>query len=285
MNKRGFAISIVLYSLVFLLISILYMILGILKARYNVENDLRNSIIQELNSSIIIPATKYIEKVGNLENVANAKLYVGTNPNNYVMFNGERWRIIGVYGDNLKIIRAMPLIPQYRYNNSNTRNWNGSLIASTLNGTYYNGLSSDAQEMIDVGIWNIGQTVTDAYSYNANEAYQNAQTATWQGKVGLVSDYEYLSAAGNSCRETPNSDFDSTCVNNDWLYSTIYDNTYYAWTISNSLIVLDNGKIGIPSSASNMYSVNPVVYLKPSVKISGGKGIIGNEYRIGINVK
>lgn len=285
MNKKGFAISIVLYSLVFLLIAILYMILGILKARYNVENDLRNAVIEELDNSIIIPATEYVMRVGNLEDIENAKLYVGNNPNNYVMFNGEQWRIIGVYGDKLKIIRAVPLIDQYKYSNSNAKGWVGSYLNNFLNDTYYEGLSNDAKEMIDTETWNIGSQIESSYSYNANEAYQNSQTSVWEGKVGLVSDYEYLYAAGSECREVANDDFTTSCVANDWLYSTVYDNINYAWTISNALMILDNGKISVTDNVTKTYSVNPVVYLKPTVKIAGGKGTSGNEYRIGINVK
>jgi len=49
MNKKGFAISIVLYSVVFLIITVFYIILGILKTRYTVTSNLKNDIIEELN--------------------------------------------------------------------------------------------------------------------------------------------------------------------------------------------------------------------------------------------
>ena len=51
MNKKGFAISIILYSLVFLLITILFMILGILKTRYNVSDNTRKSVIEGIEES------------------------------------------------------------------------------------------------------------------------------------------------------------------------------------------------------------------------------------------
>ena len=35
--------------------------------------------------------------------------YYGSNPNNYVSFNNELWRIIGVFGDNVKLIRKNSL--------------------------------------------------------------------------------------------------------------------------------------------------------------------------------
>ena len=50
MNKKGFAISIIMYSIVFLLVSIFYITLGILKTRYNVNDSLRKGIIEELNN-------------------------------------------------------------------------------------------------------------------------------------------------------------------------------------------------------------------------------------------
>ena len=50
MNKKGFAISIVLYSIVFLLVTIFYIMLGILKTRYSVNDALRNDVMEELNS-------------------------------------------------------------------------------------------------------------------------------------------------------------------------------------------------------------------------------------------
>lgn len=68
MNKKGFAISVVLYSIVFLLISVLYMIVGILKTRYHNESDLREAIIEQLNESVdkIIICNRMTGTEGNL---------------------------------------------------------------------------------------------------------------------------------------------------------------------------------------------------------------------------
>ena len=63
----------------------------------------------------------YIENLYNdevLRNVNNLKKdntvdenirYYGSDPNNYVSFNNELWRIIGVFGDNVKLIRSETL--------------------------------------------------------------------------------------------------------------------------------------------------------------------------------
>lgn len=50
MNKKGFAISIILYSVVLLIIAILYMLLGIEKNRTEVSEDLKNNIMEQLNN-------------------------------------------------------------------------------------------------------------------------------------------------------------------------------------------------------------------------------------------
>ena len=49
MNKKGFAISVILYSIIFLIIAILYMLLGITKTRYTVSKNLRDNVVKELN--------------------------------------------------------------------------------------------------------------------------------------------------------------------------------------------------------------------------------------------
>ena len=69
--------------------------------------------------SITLPLNgkEYIEKLYNNElsrienglkkdNTSDQNIrYYGSNPNNYVSFNNELWRIIGVFGDNVKLIR------------------------------------------------------------------------------------------------------------------------------------------------------------------------------------
>lgn len=48
MNKKGFAVSVILYSMVILVIGIFYLILGIVRNRYTVENTLKDAIIDSI---------------------------------------------------------------------------------------------------------------------------------------------------------------------------------------------------------------------------------------------
>lgn len=50
MNKKGFAISVIIYSLVLVITSLLYMTLDMIKNRYDNEKKLRDNIEERLNS-------------------------------------------------------------------------------------------------------------------------------------------------------------------------------------------------------------------------------------------
>lgn len=54
MNKKGFAISVILYIIVFFIITIFYVLLGIVKARYNTNSNLKDSVVDKLNSASYI---------------------------------------------------------------------------------------------------------------------------------------------------------------------------------------------------------------------------------------
>lgn len=118
--------------------------------------------------------------------------YIGSTPNNYVEFNGELWRIIGIMNNvsdangtstsRVKLIRS-DSIGNYVFDNSiqyGSNDWSISKIMKTLNsGTYWNknngtcpygttigattacdfssvGLTEKAKSMISNIIWNLG---------------------------------------------------------------------------------------------------------------------------------
>ena len=121
--------------------------------------------------------------------------YVGANPNNYVRFNNELWRIIGVFNniDNgsgtketrIKLIRDES-IGIYSWDNkgsSGSNDWTDSTLKEVLNnGPYWNrtsgncpygqngvttpcdfstnGLTEEAKTMISDAVWNLGGSST-----------------------------------------------------------------------------------------------------------------------------
>src|SRR5574344_2067836 len=134
--------------------------------------------------------------------------YIGANPNNYVSFNGELWRIIGVMNniDNgsgtketrLKIIRNESIGNDSWDSSDSTINygwgvneWSQADLMTELNsGPYWNrtsgtcysdtdnestscdfsniGLSNEAKSLIDQSIWHLGRSTHDKYYYQIN---------------------------------------------------------------------------------------------------------------------
>ena len=74
--------------------------------------------------------------------------YVGTNPSNYVKFNDETWRIIGLFGNNIKLVRD-DILTTYSFDNKTTaqgidtnygtNDWSNSYLREFLNDYYYDG--------------------------------------------------------------------------------------------------------------------------------------------------
>ena len=72
--------------------------------------------------------------------------YYGSNPNNYVLFNNELWRIIGVFGNNVKLVRSESLGSLSWDSSESSVNegwgvneWSQADLKNYLNTTYYGG--------------------------------------------------------------------------------------------------------------------------------------------------
>ena len=88
-----------------------------------------------------------IKKVTKVQENVNAGIrYEGKNPNNYIWFNNEYWRIIGVFDSTshgqanknlVKIIRA-DVLDTLVWDKNNENDWSKASLKSLLNGAYYN---------------------------------------------------------------------------------------------------------------------------------------------------
>ena len=236
--------------------------------------------------------------------------YIGSDPNNYVTFNNETWRIIGVFTvddgtgkkeERLKIIRNES-IGNMAWDSNNINDWSNATLNANLNsGDYWtNILSDNAKSMIGDTLWYLGGTsnytsstnglTSHFYSYERGTTVYSGRDTSWVGKVGLMypSDYGYATSGGsatdrNAClnKELYNwdsSDF-SDCYNNDWIF-----NSAYQWTItprasySNNVFRLDRAGYVVSRNASGTRGVRPVVFLKSSIKIVDGDGSSSNPY-------
>ena len=119
--------------------------------------------------------------------------YVGATPNNYAEFNGETWRIIGVFGSNLKLVRD-DILTTYSFDNKNksqgietdygTNDWTKSYLREFLNDYYYGGKTitchSDSATTYVEGLTatNAAITCPDINKINAT-AKNMIQKTTW----------------------------------------------------------------------------------------------------------
>ena len=147
--------------------------------------------------------------------------YYGSNPDNYVSFNNELWRIIGVFGDNVKLVRSEKLGDLSWDSSESSVNegwgvneWSTSALKNYLNTMYYGGtsvtcyngqnkkevacptnkLDNTSKSLIDNHTWNIGAPNynklydSTTNSYDTVEFYK-AERGTVNGKICTSGDY------------------------------------------------------------------------------------------------
>ena len=161
----------------------------------------------------------------------NGYRYEGKDPNNYILFNNELWRIIGVFDSSThgqsnqkltKIIRN-DSIGSYAWHKSNTNDWGAASLNTILNTYYYNsqngtgqaacyfysttvpgncdfrvtGLNTTARSMIQSVTWKLGArsdenaTTSAFYSAERETNVYSGRPTTTTGYVGLMYPSDY----------------------------------------------------------------------------------------------
>ena len=160
------------------------------------------------------------------DNTSDANIrYYGSNPNNYVSFNNELWRIIGVFGNNVKLVRSESLGSLSWDSSEKSVNggwgvneWSQADLQNYLNKMYYGGetvtcynyynnttttcptgtIDETSKSLIDYHTWNTGAPNksilynSTTSSYDTVELYK-AERGTVNGKI---------CSSGNWCNDT-----------------------------------------------------------------------------------
>ena len=252
--------------------------------------------------TITHPADSTLQ-IGNDKDITEYR-YRGASPKNYVSFNGETWRIIGVFPtddgtgkieNRIKLIKDQSIGNKY-WDTSDLNNWaRPARLNTELNGIY--GLTSEARSMIGDAKYYLGgyndilQIQKDVmYQYerkiNGSAYYYGSNPNSWVGKIALMYASDYGYAASDECTQTLYNYTNTTCKNNNWLHNN--DNQWLlpqrAGEKSAVSFVYSTGQVHY-SNVSGKYSVKPVLYLKPDVKIIVGHGTSTDPYVLGINQK
>ena len=217
--------------------------------------------------------------------------YKGTNPNNYITFNNEMWRIISIDSTDLIKIMRNESIGKMAFDETGGRygnnNWDRpSDIKTYLNGEYLEAITTN-QDKIVPHTWSIGG-VTSSNNDLARQIASENGTESQSTSVGMITASEYLRANTNieQCETFSLNNTNSTiCKTTNWIYS-IVPSGGYLWTISpdasySRYVFSVNGNVGIVYyyNANNWFDVFPVVYLKSDITLIGD-GSQGNPYVI-----
>ena len=249
-------------------------------------------------------------QIGTNESVTEYR-YRGASPKNYLTFNNEVWRILGVFQtddgtgkieNRIKIIRNES-IGQYVADSNNSAEiaWPETNMNNNLNGTYLSSLTSETQNMIGNAKYYLGgynvytQTSQDMYSYerkiSGSDYYYGSNPTNWVGKLALmyVSDYGYASSNcegknlyiyGNNTDDIRQCNSTNWLYNikiNEWLLNQDPDYAYGVFYLHNVGYITDGG-----IAYNYQYATRPVVYLKSNIKITGGDGTSTNPYTFGL---
>ena len=224
--------------------------------------------------------------------------YRGSNSTvkNYVTFNHEVWRIIGIFNGKVKLIREEDIVNTedashpnvFLWDSNDTNNWSTASLQIYLNTIYYDSLATTSKNMLVEEKYNLGGIATTeidkktAYELERGTVVYRGNPTEWTGKIGLmyISDYGY--AAGDACKQILWKYSDSTCTTNNWLYNK---SLYGWWAITSSsdwgsdvASVFSSGYAGSGITAGDLFAIRPVLYLNPSVQIVSGDGTSGNPY-------
>jgi len=231
--------------------------------------------------------TQYKENDKNLYIDGDNAIYYGDNPNNYIIFNNELWRILGVYNNNLKIIKDES-IGTYTYD-AKSNNWGESSINRILNELYFESTKGECYKNSEVSECDfINKGLTQESRDNVEKTKSTLDkisletftdikeikletTEEVENNITLISLDDYIKSF--NCNE-------DLCLNGSYLTSNNllltttneFNNTVYHIAV-NEDETLNINKINIDE-----YEIKPVLTLKEENYIKKGIGTKDNPY-------
>ena len=259
--------------------------------------------------TITHPADNTLQ-IGNDKDITEYR-YKGANPKNYVTFNNETWRIIGVFKaddgtgnieNRIKLIKDQSIGIKYWNttqvaSTSTYNNWTGATLNTELNTTYLNSLDSTSKSMIGntkyyLGGYNTSDIQKDVmYQYErkiqnakSNEFYYGTNPNSFIGKLALMYASDYGYAASDECTQNLYNYDNATCKNNNWLFKGMDEWLLLQYAIHSDFAfgVRSGGRAVSDRVYYNQYAVRPVLYLISSAQITGGNGTSTSPYTLGL---
>ena len=223
----------------------------------------------------------------------NSYRYAGASDsvNNYICLGSDAatcpdanlFRIIGVFGDKTKVIRAKSVGDQ-KWDSSNDNTWSSSSLNTYLNGTYLTSLGTLADKIATTTwkVWGGKSTYLydvpkTAYQY---EIVAPAENITYDAKIGLMYVSDYGFTADQSGWTTKLSSYNSNTSKN-WLFLgfTEWTISRYSYDTNYAFRVLATGAIS-NRKVTDSIVVRPSFNLLSSVTYASGSGTSSDPIRI-----
>ena len=222
----------------------------------------------------------------------NSYRYAGASAsvNNYICLGSDAttcpdanlFRIIGVFGDQTKVIRAKS-VGDKQWHTSDDNTWSSSSLNTYLNGEYLTSLGTLAKK-IATTTWKVGggsiiylyDVPKTVYQY---EVGSSASTTTYDAKIGLMYLSDYGFAADQSGWTTKLSSYNSNTSKNwlylgseEWTISRYSGYAFYAFRVYSGYAVY----IDVIYS----HAARPSFNLESSVKYVSGSGSMSDPVRV-----
>ena len=214
--------------------------------------------------------------------------------NNYVCFESTTpcpednlYRIIGVFGDKVKLIKSTSVGNKAWDSNNNRNTWSTSSLNTYLNNELINTFDETTKGKIAETTWKVGgNTYANIANQPVKTAYQNEVVQPNPGttsngetednkKIGLMYASDYGFAAAKSAWTANLNTYNGEAIKSaNWMYLGANE-----WTISrsadsshNAFGVYNAGDVYSRSVGANAFAVRPVFYLTSSVAYVEGDG-------------
>ena len=207
--------------------------------------------------------------------------YKGTNPNNYITFNNETWRIISIDSNGLIKIMRNESIGRRNFDSGNSNAWETSDIKTYLNEEYLPTITTN-QDKIVLHTWSIGG-VTYNNSDLTGQINDENGTQSQSASIGMITASEYLRANTNTeqCGNMGiNNTNRATCKETNWMYNIVPSLSYFGTispnaSSSSTVFVVnsynstsDDGRVS-RIHANSSSGVSPALYLSSDIILTG----------------
>lgn len=188
---------------------------------------------------------------GLYEDRNNSYIYKGNNPNNYIKFNNELWRIISIDNGAIKIVKN-DSVGNMVFDKDDSNEWKESSLYEYLNNDYYDTLGSEYKKIVNGDIQIM--SMEDYIEANSN--------------LNLCSSLDLYFKNDEKCFKT---NYINNIIKDDaaWTLTKEEDTVFYVGnTYFNDIRPFDYG-----------FGVLPVLYLNKNIELYG-KGTLQNPYKI-----